>query len=49
MVNGETRVAGGVCQLQEKRCRAQLRDVSAQPDSRLLPKMAPRPCPNPGH
>lgn len=48
MVNGETRTAGEVCQLQ-KRCRAQLGDPSAQPGSRLLPKMAPRPCPSPGH
>lgn len=44
MVNGGTRLAGEVRQLQEKRCRAQLREPSAQPDPRLLPKI-PKPCP----
>lgn len=32
------------CELQEKRCYAQLREPSAQPAPRLLPKMAPKPC-----
>lgn len=47
MVNGETRVAGEEHQLQEKRCRAQLREPSAQPDPHLLPKWPktmPSPC-----
>lgn len=33
--------AGEVHQLQEKRCRAQLREPSAQPDPRLLLGMSP--------
>lgn len=44
MVNGETRVAGEVHQLQEKRCRAQLREPLPSLTPTCSPN-GPKPCP----
>lgn len=49
MVNGDIRGQERRVSCKRRGAMPNLGGLSAQPDSRLLPEMAPKPCPSPGY